>query len=137
MIRLVIAALLLLSLGGCSVAGLAQAAVGAAVGGGPNVAANTNLGRNSQQTLGNAEVSEFRLEGVTAGRVQQSRDDSKVKADRVERVTVNEAAPGLPVWLQVVGAVFLWWLPSDREISRNVRGWLAARRRRRDTKAGA
>lgn len=134
--RLVFVALALAVLAGCSAGAVAKAAVGAVAGGGPNVAANTNVGRNNLQALGGADVSEFRLEGVTAGSVQQSRDESKVKADRVERVTVNEAPPGLPVWLQVVGAVFLWWLPSDREISRNVRGWLAARRRRRDAEAG-
>lgn len=131
MIRRLFLGLALAVSAGCSPVELASAALGVVSGGGPNVAANTLAGRTNVQSIGGVDVTDFRIEGATAERIVQSSGASKVKAERVQQVVVNEAAPGLPVWAQFALAGFLWWLPSNREISTKFREW---RVRRRDAK---
>lgn len=81
-----------------------SSAVKLLAGGGPNVAANVQAGRANVQSVGTSEVSEQRVTGTTAQKVEQSTGDSRVKADRVETVVVNET----PVWLVIALAVALF-----------------------------
>jgi len=93
-------------------------------GGGPNVAANTQVGKNNTQTVGTTEVKEQKLvRPVARGDIQQSSSTNKVQADSVETVVVNE----LPVWAVALGlfgfimwSYLLWKLPTpDRIWSKN------------------
>lgn len=63
--------------------------------GGPNVAANTQLGKTNNQTLGSSEVTEQKIVRPKARNIRQSNDSNKVQADQVETVVVNE----YPIWL--------------------------------------
>lgn len=85
-------------------------------GGGPNVAANTQVGETNTQTLGTTEVSEQNIEVTEAENVRQSNDKNKVQAETVETVVVNE----VPVWV-ILLLVLGWLLPSPNEIGRWVR----------------
>jgi hypothetical protein len=74
-------------------------------GGGPNVAANTQAGKTNNQTVGKTEIKEQRITRAEATRdVVQSSDTSRVKADRVETVVVQE----YPVWLIIAFAAALF-----------------------------
>lgn len=90
----------LVSLAGCSGMG----PLSLLTGGGPNVAANTQLGQQNTQTIGSSETVKTDIKDVQ-GDVVQSNDKQSVKADSVETVIVNE----YPVWLILafVVAVFL------------------------------
>ena len=81
------------------------------LGGGPNVAANTQVGRENVQQ---AVAQQTR---TTAGRdvVTTTRD---VEADQVDAVTINNDR--VPIWL-IVALVLGWLAPSPNEIGRGVR----------------
>jgi len=89
-------------------------------GGGPNVAANTQIGKNNTQTVGTTEVKEQKLvRPIARGDIRQSSDTNKVQADSVETVVVNE----LPVWAVALGlfgfiiwSYLLWKLPNPEQI---------------------
>lgn len=95
---------LLLLLALISIAGCSNPALSFLTGGGPNVAANTQLGQQNTQTIGSSETVKTDIKDVE-GDVIQSNDKQSVKADSVETVVVNE----YPVWLILafVVAVFL------------------------------
>ena len=95
---------LLLLLALTSTAGCTGNPLSLLTGGGPNVAANTQLGQQNTQTIGSSETVKTDIKDVQ-GDVVQSNDRQSVKADRVETVVVNE----YPVWLIIafVIAVFL------------------------------
>lgn len=79
-------------------------------GGGPNVAANVQAGKeNTQQVVANQTRTE-------AGRdvVQQS---SPVVADNIQEVTIQQT----PIWMLVL-LILGWLLPSPNEIARWIRG---------------
>jgi len=79
-------------------------------GGGPNVAANVQAGKeNTQQLVGNQINTE-------AGRdiVQQT---SPITSDNIEEVTIQQT----PLWM-VLLLILGWLLPSPNEISRFIRG---------------
>lgn len=79
-------------------------------GGGPNVAANVQAGKeNTQQVVVNQTKTE-------AGRdvVQQS---SPVIADNIKEVTIQQT----PLWMLVL-LVLGWLMPSPNEIARSIRG---------------
>lgn len=79
-------------------------------GGGPNVAANVQAGKeNTQQAVANQTKTE-------AGRdvVQQS---SPVIADNIKEVTIQQT----PLWMLVL-LVLGWLMPSPNEIARSIRG---------------
>jgi len=82
------------------------------LGGGPNVAANTQVGRENVQQ---AVAQQTR---INAGRdiITTQRE---VEAQQVEAVTINNDR--LPVWL-IVALVVGWLAPSPNEIGRGVRG---------------
>lgn len=64
-------------------------------GGGPNVAANTQLGQTNSQTVGTTEVTDQRIVRPQARDIKQTSDTNRVSADNVERIVVNE----YPIWL--------------------------------------
>ena len=98
-LRSLLLLLVLISIAGCTGNPLSLL-----TGGGPNVAANTQLGQQNTQTIGSSETVKTDIKDVQ-GDVVQSNDRQSVKADRVETVVVNE----YPVWLIIafVIAVFL------------------------------
>ena len=84
--------------------------MGLLTGGGPNVAANVQAGKeNTQQVVGNQNTTE-------AGRdvVQQS---SPVIADNIQEVTIQQT----PLWM-ILLLILGWLLPSPNEIARAIRG---------------
>jgi hypothetical protein len=99
MIRLV-AIIALLSLTSCS-AGGALKLIG---GGGPKVAANVQAGKTNTQTVGETKIKDQRIENTTAKEIRQTADTNKVRADRVERIVVNET----PIWLWIALIVALF-----------------------------
>ena len=81
-------------------------------GGGPNVAANTQVGKNNQQTLGTSTVNgDQKITRPQARSIKQSQDSNKVQADKVETIVVNE----LPMWI-VLLAIVGWLLPTPRDM---------------------
>lgn len=103
--RVVALALVLLMLAGCG-----KGPLSLLTGGGPNVAANVQAGKeNIQQVVGNQTKTE-------AGRdvVQQN---SPVVAHEIKEVTIQQT----PLWILVL-LVLGWLLPSPNEISRFIRG---------------
>jgi hypothetical protein len=109
--RLPLAALvLLLALSGCG------GALSLLSGGGPNVAANVQAGRTNAQTIGQTVLTEQRLVNATAQKVVQSSGDSRITADSVQTVVVNEAPP----WV-ILLALLGWLLPSPGEMVRGLR----------------
>jgi len=79
-------------------------------GGGPNVAANVQAGKeNTQQAVGQQTRTD-------AGRdvIQQS---SPVIADQIKEVNIQQT----PIWM-IVLLVLGWLLPSPNEIARGIRG---------------
>jgi len=84
--------------------------LGFLTGGGPNVAANVQAGKeNTQQLVGNQINTE-------AGRdiVQQT---SPITSDNIEEVTIQQT----PLWMMLL-LILGWLLPSPNEISRFIRG---------------
>lgn len=102
----------LVSLAGCSGTG----ALKFLTGGGPNVAANTQVGKTNSQTVGTSSVTEQKLVRPKARDISQTADNNKVKADSVQRVVVNE----IPAWV-VLLLILGWLLPSPNEIIRIIR----------------
>ena len=79
-------------------------------GGGPNIAANTQAGKeNVQQVVANQTK-------VEAGRdvIQQS---ASLVAENVKEVTIQQT----PIWM-IVLLVLGWLFPSPNEIARSIRG---------------
>ena len=106
--------LLLLALtGGVSLTGCSGTqALSLLTGGGPNVAANTQVGKNNLQTIGTSTVNgDQKIVRPQARDIKQSQDSNKVQADKVETIVVNE----LPVWI-VLLAIVGWLLPTPRDM---------------------
>lgn len=87
-------------------------------GGGPNVAANVQAGETNSQTIGTTELQEtsVSVRDNTGGSVVQSQttnDDTRVQAENVKTVVVNE----VPAWV-VLLLILGWLLPSHNEIAR-------------------
>ena len=81
------------------------------LGGGPNVAANTQVGReNVQQAVAQHTRTNAGRDIITTQR--------EVEAQQVEAVTINNDR--LPVWL-IVALVVGWLAPSPNEIGRWLR----------------
>ena len=77
-------------------------------GGGPNVAANIQVGKTNSQTIGTTKIVEQRTESGDIKSVE-----AKVSAESVDEVTVNEVQPWV-ILLLILG----WLLPSPNEIGR-------------------
>lgn len=100
----VLALILVLLLAGCG------GPLSFLTGGGPNLAANVQAGKeNTQQVVGNQTSTE-------AGRdiIQQ---DTPVIADNIKEVTIQQT----PLWMMLL-LILGWLLPSPNEISRSIRG---------------
>ena len=81
-------------------------------GSGTNVAANTQLGKTNNQTLGTNETTEQVIKVETLeGTVEQSNDKNKVNTDSVENININE----IPPWVLLL-LILGWLLPSPNEI---------------------
>ena len=110
-LRLSLLLLVLTSTASCS-----REALSLLAGGGPNIAANVQAGRTNTQTIGTTNNVDQRVAVEQAETVNQTNDTSRVKADSVETVVVNEIPPWV-VLLLVLG----WLLPSPNEIGRWLR----------------
>jgi hypothetical protein len=113
-LKTIVVAIALLVLPACS--GLNP--ISLLTGGGPNIAANTQVGKTNSQTLGTTNNVEQVLVRPQARTIRQSNDTSKLQADTVENVTINDT----PMWI-IVLLVLGWLLPSPNEIARTVRSW--------------
>lgn len=87
-------------------------------GGGPNVAANTQLGQENSQTVGQSQSVDQSIRDVTTDTIIQSADKGGVKGETIEAVTVNNIEP----WI-IVLLVLGWLLPSPGEIGRTIKSW--------------
>lgn len=90
--------LLLLLLALTSTVGCTGNPLSLLTGGGPNVAANTQLGQQNNQTIGNSETVTIK---DVKGDVVQSSNERSIKADNIQSVTVIE----YPVWLIIAFVV--------------------------------
>lgn len=85
--------------------------------GGPNVAANTQVGKTNNQTIGTTENTEQTILRPQARDIRQSKDTNKVQAQEVQTVVVNE----VPVWV-ILLLILGWLLPSPNEIIQTLFG---------------
>jgi hypothetical protein len=95
----------LLALSGCG-----KGPLSLLTGGGPNVAANVQVGKeNTQQAVAVQQKTE-------AGRdvIQQT---SPVVAENIQEVTIQQT----PLWMLIL-LILGWLLPSPNEIARGIRG---------------
>jgi len=106
--------LLTLTLGACS----SLSPLSLLTGGGTNVAANVQAGKTNTQNVGTTNNVEQTLVRPQANTIRQSNDTSKVQADSVQTVVVNE----VPAWV-ILLLVLGWLFPSPNEIARVVRSW--------------
>lgn len=84
-------------------------------GGGPNVAANTQVGKTNTQTVGTTNNTDQTIVRPQARDIKQTSDTNKVSADRVETVVVNE----IPPWVLLL-LILGWLLPSPGEMGRSL-----------------
>lgn len=107
MAKQVLLVCLLLALTSCS-----KIPLGVLGGGGPNVAANTQVGReNVQQAVAQQTRTSAGRDIVTTKR--------EVEANQVDAVTINNDR--VPIWL-IVALVIGWLAPSPTEIGRGLLG---------------
>ena len=88
------------------------------LGGGTNVAANTQLGKTNTQTIGTTKVQESRTEFVdtTVENYEQTQDqENTVKTDSVQNLTINE----IPPWVLLL-LILGWLLPTPTEMIRGL-----------------
>jgi hypothetical protein len=104
-----VAFIALLALTGCS----GMSPLSLLTGGGPNVAANTQIGKTNNQTVGTTSNLDANIR--TTGDVDSINQDfdsnNKVATDRVENLTINE----IPVWV-ILLLVLGWLLPTPSQI---------------------
>jgi hypothetical protein len=75
--------------------------------GGTNVAANTQLGAENNQTFGMSSSTDLSVSRSDVERLEQSVNENKVKADIVDKVVVNEASNN-DAWLILAFAIALF-----------------------------
>jgi hypothetical protein len=83
-------------------------------GGGPNVAANTQVAKQAVQTIGSSTATgDQKIEG-SSGRIEQVQSQTtKVRTESVDKIVVNEVPPWI-IFVLLLG----WLLPSPNEIVR-------------------
>ncbi|MGR3813390.1 MAG: bacteriophage spanin2 family protein [Cognatishimia activa] len=126
-----LAVISLVFLTGCS--SVATSIAKSAIGGGPSASANVQAGKTNSQTIGQTSVQEQRLENIQADTVTQSSDDTQVKADKVERIIVNQGIHPL-FWLAFVLAILV---DSPRHWPEQIRDGFRRRRKRRAERSAA
>jgi hypothetical protein len=93
-------------------------------GGGPNVAANTQVAKTATQTVGKSVTTgDQKIEKIEghANRVEQVQaQDNKIKAETVGKVTINETPPWV-ILLLLLG----WLLPTPQDIGNRIYLWLS------------
>jgi len=94
-------------------------------GGGPDIDANVNVGKTNTQSVGTNRVVDQTVRN--AGKVEQSADEIRVKAEAVETVVVNEGPS--PWMLLIYGLLMGFVIPSPAEIGRGIL-WLFRRKRK-------
>lgn len=110
--------LLLVLIGSLSLAGCSKGPFSLLTGGGPNVAANTQVGKTNNQTIGtsqNVAPSVSVRPKANVRDINQPTNNNKVQADEVKTVVVNE----VPFWVLIL-LVLGWLLPSPNEIGRGI-----------------
>ena len=106
--RMSLLLLVLMLMAGCSGTPLSLL-----TGGGPNVAANTQLGETNQQVLGTSETTKVDVKDVQ-GTVQVSNDKNEVSTESGSVIVNKTEIDPLLLILLVLG----WLLPSPQEIAR-------------------
>lgn len=82
------------------------------LGGGTNVAANTQVGKTNNQTVGTTKNTEQDITVTKLdGTVKQSNDENKVNTDIVENLNINETN----MWI-ILLLILGWLMPSPHEI---------------------
>ena len=110
--RLLVLLLVLMSM--LSLTGCGTTPLSLLTGGGTNVAANTQVGKQNNQTLGSSTVQEFGETTVQAEKVTNTQNQTtRVSANDVQTVVVNE----VPSWI-ILLLVLGWLFPSPNEIGR-------------------
>jgi hypothetical protein len=93
-------------------------------GGGPNVAANTQVAKVANQTLGSSVATgDQKIEMVQGhhNKVEQIQSqDNRIKAQSVEKVVINETSPWIIVMLMIA-----WVLPTPQYIGNRIYLWLS------------
>jgi hypothetical protein len=89
----------------------------AALTGGTNVAANTQIGRTNSQTLGTTNNTDagIRTDGNVNSINQDFDSGNKVATDKVENLTINE----IPVWV-ILLLILGWLLPTPTQIGQGI-----------------
>ena len=107
--------LLLLLLALTSTVGCSGTPLSLLTGGGPNVAANTQLGQQNTQTIGSSETVKTDIREVT-GDVLLSNDKASGKTESGNVVVNNTNIDPILLLLLVLG----WLLPSPQEMVRTI-----------------
>lgn len=93
-------------------------------GGGPNVAANTQVAKVANQTLGSSVATgDQKIEMVQGhnNRVEQVQSqNNRIKTESVEKVVINETSPWIIVMLMIA-----WVLPTPQDIGNRIYLWLS------------
>lgn len=91
-------------------------------GSGPNVAANTQVGKTNTQTIGTTEVDEGqRIVRPNARNITQNSEENsnKVQSEKIETLVVNELDPKfllMFILAFIAWSYFLYMLPSPDQI---------------------
>lgn len=95
-------------------------------GGGPNVAANTNVGKTNNQTIGTNDTKDQKIEDSSAKTIIQSADENQVSANTIENQMINQI--GITP-LDAVGFTLffvLWtWFWYEMPAPRHMRAWMS------------
>lgn len=112
--------LLLLLLALTSIAGCTGNPLSLLTGGGPNVAANTQLGQQNTQTIGKTEQSSNEVTVNESDNVRVTQDKQDIKSEKIDAVVVNNTTDpktfALLVALFVLWSYLLYMLPSPDQI---------------------
>lgn len=112
--------LLLLLLALTSIVGCTGNPLSLLTGGGPNVAANTQLGQQNTQTIGKTEQSSNEVTVKESDNVRVTQDKQDIKSEKIDAVVVNNTTDpktfALLVALFVLWSYLLYMLPSPDQI---------------------
>ena len=87
-------------------------------GGGPNVAANVQAAKTATQTIGSTTVTgDQKIENSSGHMVQIQEQQTKLTAENVDTVTINET----PIWM-IVLLIIGWILPTPNQIAKSILG---------------